>query len=71
MVFFIILSPEKDAVKLRRSRRVPDIIRQRLFYMPVVMEFLEGSDEDLLSTLKDDLDGKLHLGDLTIGGNKE
>ena len=66
-----LLTTEKDAVKLRRSRRVPDIIRQRLFYMPVVMEFLEGSDEDLLSTLKDDLDGKLHLGDLTIGGNKE
>ena len=53
-----LLTTEKDAVKLRRSRRVPDIIRQRLFYMPVVMEFLEGSDEDLLGTLKDDLDGK-------------
>ena len=66
-----LLTTEKDAVKLRRSRRVPDIIRQRLFYMPVVMEFLEGSDEDLLGTLKDDLDGKLHFGDLTIGGSKE
>ena len=66
-----LLTTEKDAVKLRRSRRVPEIIRQRLFYMPVVMEFLEGSDEDLLGTLKDDLDGKLHIGDLTLGGNKE
>ena len=63
-------STEK-VVKLRRSRRVPEIIRQRLFYMPVVMEFLDGSDEDLLGTLKDDLDGKLHIGDLTLGGNKE
>ena len=66
-----LLTTEKDAVKLRRSRRVPEIIRQRLFYMPVVMEFLDGSDEDLLGTLKDDLDGKLHIGDLTLGGNKE
>ena len=66
-----LLTTEKDAVKLRRSRRVPEIIRQRLFYMPVVMEFLEGSDEDLLGTLKDDLDGKLHFGDLTIGGSKD
>lgn len=65
-----LLTTEKDAVKLRRSRRVPDIIRQRLFYMPVVMEFLEGSDDDFLGTLKKDLEGKVHLGDLTIGGTK-
>ena len=61
-----LLTTEKDAVKLRRSKRVPDIIRQRLFYMPVVMEFLEGSDDNFLGTLKDDLDGKLHLGDLNL-----
>lgn len=66
-----LLTTEKDAVKLRRSRRVPDTIRQRLFYMPVVMEFLEGSDDDFLGTLKSDLEGKVHLGDLTIGGAKE
>jgi tetraacyldisaccharide 4'-kinase len=67
-----LLTTEKDAVKLRRSKRVPDIVRQRLFYMPVVMEFLEGSDEDFIGTLKDDLDGKLHLGDLTLAsGDKE
>ena len=67
----MLLTTEKDVVKLRRSRRVPDVMRERLFYQPVKLEFLEGSDEDLLGTLKDDLDGKLHIGDLTLGGNKE
>lgn len=57
----MLLTTEKDAVKMRRSRRVPEIVRQRLFYLPVKMEFLEGSDPDFLGTLKLDLEGKLHL----------
>lgn len=65
-----LLITEKDAVKLRRSRRVPELLRQRMFYMPVVVDFLDGSDEDFLGTLKNDLDGKVHLGDLSIGGAK-
>ena len=67
----MLLTTEKDAVKLRRSRRVPDLMRERLFYQPVKVEFLEGSDENFFETLKSDLLGKVHLGDLTIGGNKE
>ena len=66
----MLLTTEKDAVKLRRSRRVPDLLREKMMYMPVVLDFLEGSDEDFLGTLKDDLDGKIHLGDLSIGGAK-
>lgn len=57
----MLLTTEKDAVKLRRSRRVPDIMRERLFYQPLKVEFLEGSDEDFLGTLKLDLEGKVHL----------
>ena len=57
----MLLTTEKDAVKLRRSRRVPDIMRERLFYQPLKVEFLEGSDEDFLGTLKKDLEGKVHL----------
>ena len=48
-------------MKLRRSRRVPDVMRERLFYQPLKVEFLEGSDEDFLGTLKKDLEGKVHL----------
>ena len=66
----MLLTTEKDAVKLRRSRRVPDIIRQRLFYMPMKMEFIEGSDHDFLETLKQDLKGKVHL-DNESGENLE
>ncbi len=66
----MLLTTEKDAVKLRRSRRVPDYMRQRLFYQPVRLAFLEGSDEDFLGTLKSDLEGKVHLGDMSIGGRE-
>jgi tetraacyldisaccharide 4'-kinase len=65
-----LLTTEKDAVKLRRSHLVPQIIRERLFYQPLKMEFLPGSDNDFLATLKDDLEGKVHIGDLTIGEQK-
>jgi len=57
----VLLTTEKDAVKMRRSRRVPEIVRQRLFYLPMKMEFIEGSDPDFLGTLKMDLDGKLRM----------
>ena len=57
----MLLTTEKDAVKLRRSRRVPEIVRQRIFYMPMKMEVIEGADHDGVGTLKQDLKGKIHL----------
>ena len=66
----MLLTTEKDVVKLRRSRRVPELLKQKMMYMPVVIDFLEGSDDDFLGTLKSDLEGKVHLGDLSIGGAK-
>ena len=65
-----LLTTEKDAVKLRRSRKVPAIVKERMFYQPLKVEFLEGSDSDFFSTLKDDLDGKIHLGDLTLNSDE-
>ena len=65
-----LLTTEKDAVKLRRSRRVPQLVRERLFYQPLKVEFLQGSDNDFFGTLKDDLDGKVHIGDKPIGGDE-
>ena len=58
-----LLTTEKDAVKLRRSRRVPDSVRERLFFQPVKVEFMEGSDDDFLGTLKSDIEGRVHVGD--------
>jgi len=59
-----LLTTEKDAVKLRRSRRVPDSVRERLFFQPVKVEFMEGSDDDFLGTLKSDIEGRVHVGDI-------
>lgn len=64
-----LLTTEKDAVKLRRSRRVPESVRQRMFYRPLQVEFLPGSDQDFFGTLKDDLDGKIHFGNLKLNGD--
>ena len=61
-----LLTTEKDAVKLRRSRRVPESMRERLFFEPVEVEFLDGSDDDFLGTLKNDLEGKVHVGDTPV-----
>ncbi len=58
-----LLTTEKDAVKLRRSRRVPDAVREKLYFRPVKVEFMEGSDDDFLGTLKNDIEGKVHVGD--------
>ena len=38
-----------------------DVMRERLFFQPLKVEFLEGSDPDFLGTLKSDLEGKVHL----------
>ena len=58
-----LLTTEKDAVKLRRSRRVPDAVREKLYFQPVKVEFMEGSDDDFLGTLKNDIEGRVHVGD--------
>jgi len=40
-----IMTTEKDAQRLRDAKKVPDAIRQRLFYLPVKAEFLNPEDE--------------------------
>ncbi len=59
-----LISTEKDVVKFRRSRRVPETIRQKLFYIPMRLEFLEGSDPDFVKTIREDLAGKMDFDDL-------
>lgn len=57
-----LMTTEKDAVKFRRSAaRLPEVLRQRMFYAPVELEFVEGSDHDFVGTVRRDLAGKLNF----------
>ncbi|MBR5850829.1 MAG: tetraacyldisaccharide 4'-kinase [Alistipes sp.] len=51
----VILTTEKDAVKLCRPKRVPQLVRSRLYYMPVNISFIEDSATDLLKKLEEDV----------------
>ncbi len=51
----VILTTEKDAVKLCRPQRVPVEVRSRLYYMPVNITFIEDSATDLLKKLEEDV----------------
>ena len=51
----VILTTEKDAVKLMRGRSVPSQIRRRLYYIPINISFTEGSETDFLKKLEQDV----------------
>ena len=50
-----IVTTEKDAVKLRRSRKVPAVVRERLYYMPIDISFIEDSATDFLQKIEEDV----------------
>ena len=51
----VILTTEKDAVKLMRGRKVPAQVRKRLYYIPINISFTEGSETDFLKKLEQDV----------------
>ena len=51
----VILTTEKDAVKLMRGRNVPVQVRRRLYYIPINISFTEGSETDFLKKLEQDV----------------
>ncbi len=53
----VIVTTEKDAVKLCRPKRIPASVRSRLYYMPITITFIEDSATDLLKKLEEDVRG--------------
>ena len=51
----VIVTTEKDAVKLMHGRSVPPPIRRRLYYIPINISFTEGSETDFLKKLEQDV----------------
>ena len=52
-----IVTTEKDAVKIFGSRKVSERLRDRLYYVPVRMTYIEESDKDFLQNLEKDVRG--------------
>ena len=51
----VIMTTEKDAVKLARSKAVPETLRQRLFYEKITMLFVENDRAELFAKIDNDL----------------
>lgn len=48
----VILTTEKDAVKLTNRKKVPEEVQKRLYYVPVRVAFLGDSEHDFIRQLK-------------------
>lgn len=51
----VVVTTEKDAVKLTNRKRIPELLQQRLYYLPINISFIEDSETDLLSKLEEDV----------------
>ena len=52
-----VVTTEKDAVKLFNSSKVPAALRDRLFYEPVRLAYIEDSEKDFLKNIHKDVRG--------------
>lgn len=50
-----IVTTEKDAVKMFSSKKMPEAVRRRLYYIPVRMTYIEESDKDFIQNLEKDV----------------
>lgn len=53
----MIITTEKDAVKLTNRKKIPVQLQERLYYLPINISFIEDSDTDLLNKLEEDVRG--------------
>ncbi len=51
----VIVMTEKDAVKIMNSNRIEPSLRSKMYYVPIEMTFLSGTDNDFLQKLEEDV----------------
>ena len=51
----VVITTEKDAVKLTNRKRIPEALQRRIYYLPINISFIEDSETDLLSKLEEDV----------------
>lgn len=54
----VIVTTEKDAVKMTNRAKVPEEIRRNLYYLPINISFIEDSATDYLQKLEEDVTGR-------------
>ena len=54
----VILMTEKDAVKLFRSRNIPEPVRRAMYYQPIETQLIDGPDKDFIGNLKQEIEFK-------------
>ena len=53
----VVVTTEKDAVKLTNRDKLPAELRSRLYYLPIDISFIEDSATDFLQKLEEDVRG--------------
>ena len=53
----VIVTTEKDAVKMTNRAKIPAEIRRKLYYLPINISFIEDSATDFLQKLEEDVRG--------------
>ena len=53
----VIVTTEKDAVKLTNRAKIPEEIRRSIYYLPINISFIEDSATDCLQKLEEDVRG--------------
>ncbi len=51
----VIITTEKDAVKMRNPKAVPQIVKERLFYIPIDTQFIGSTPTEFLQKLEEDV----------------
>lgn len=51
----VVVTTEKDAVKMRQRDRIPPEVRRALYYLPINISFIEDSATDFLQKLEEDV----------------
>lgn len=53
----VVITTEKDAVKLTNRAKIPEGIQRRIYYLPINISFIEDSATDFLQKLEEDVRG--------------
>lgn len=51
----VIVTTEKDAVKMCRRKKIPAVVRRSLYYLPIDIAFIEDSATDFLQKIEEDV----------------
>lgn len=51
----VVVTTEKDAVKMTNRKKIPEVVRKNLYYLPINISFIGDSATDFLQKLEEDV----------------